>query len=287
LKNGALSPAPNDRMAGSSIIVGGGLVGSALARQLRAGGDNVLTIKGVRPTDEISLPAGTRSVFITAQSRDSHSAVATEDLTFVNTGLVEKALAAARSCGVEKVCLFSTASVYRHQQRPLREDDPLDETPGPYAQSKITAERLASHWAPNFRRMLVLRPVMIYGPGLASNRLFARLPEMVREGHEIILAQGRGLVTNPIHAEDAARCAIRLMDGEELGFFNLAGRDIVDLKEIVAIMAAELGLNPRLRETDDPFELLVADIAAMRDAGAVPQINVRYGLREYYRSTLP
>jgi nucleoside-diphosphate-sugar epimerase len=273
-------------MAVSTTIIGGGLVGSAIARQLREDGQNVAIIKGVRPADEIVLPPETRSVFITAQSRDSHSAVPTDDLIFVNTGLVAKALAAAHSVGAEKVCFFSTASVYRAQQRPFREDDPVDDLPGPYAKTKIAAEELTRNLASKFHRTLVLRPFMIYGPGLAKNRLFARLPAMVRQGREIMLAQGKGLVTNPIHAEDAARCAIRLMDGTGLAFFNLAGSEITDLREVVDLMAAELDLKPRFRETDEPFESLIGDISAMRQVGAVPQIEVHDGLRDYYRSFL-
>lgn len=269
-----------------SAIIGGGLVGNAIARQLQESGQDIVIIKRIRPTDEIALPARTQSVFITAQSRDSQSAVATDDLTFVNTCLVAKALAASHVGGVEKVCLFSTASVYRPQQRPFREDDPIDNAPGPYARSKITAEELTRSHAHQFRRTLVLRPFMIYGPGLAENRLFARLPAMVRQGREITLAQGQGLVTNPVHAEDAARCAIRLMDGGGLAVFNVAGIEIVNLKEIVDLMASELGLKPRFRETEEPFESLVGDISAMRRAGAIPQIKVHDGMRAYYRSFL-
>lgn len=269
-----------------SAIIGGGLVGGAIARQLKESGQEAVTIKRVRPADEIVLPAGTQSVYITAQSRDSHSAVATDDLVFVNSDLVANALAAAHSGGVEKICLFSTASVYRPQQRPFREDDPIDDAPGPYAESKITAEGHVRSWAHKFGRALILRPFMIYGPGLADNRLFARLPVMVRHGREITLAQGRGLVTNPVNVEDAARCAIQLMDGAGLAVFNVAGNEIVNLKEIVDLMASELRLRPRYRETEEPFEFLVGDIGAMRRAGAVPRVEIHDGMRAYYRSFL-
>src|SRR5271156_5476467 len=87
-----------DRMAGSTAIIGGGLVGGVIARQLRENGRDAVIIKDVGPTDELALPIRTQAVFITAQSRDSHSTVATENLIFVNTGLVKKALAAAHSC---------------------------------------------------------------------------------------------------------------------------------------------------------------------------------------------
>lgn len=269
-----------------SAIIGGGLVGGAIARQLEKSGQQAVIIKRIRPSDEIALPAGTQSVFITAQSRDSHSAVATDDLTFVNADLVAKVLAAAHSGAVRKICLFSTGSVYRRQRRPIREDDPIDDAPGPYAKSKIEAEGHVRDWAAKFDRALILRPFMIYGPGLAGNRLFARLPIMVRQGREISLAQGQGLVTNPVHAEDAARCAIQLMNGSELAVFNVAGNEIVNLKEIVDLMAGELGLKPRIRETEEQLESLVGDIDAMRRAGAVPQVEVHDGMRAYYRSLL-
>lgn len=271
-------------MAGSTAIIGGGLVGGVIERQLRESGRDVVLIKDVGPTDKLALPAGARTVFITAQSRDSHSAVATADLIFVNTGLVAKALAAAHSHGVEEVCFFSTGSVYRAQRRPFRESDPVDAKPGPYARSKIAAEDIVRNWASHFRRTLILRPFMIYGPGLAARRLLARLPSMVRQGCEITLAEGKGLVTNPIHAEDVARCAIQLMSGVGLALFNLGGREIVSLKDIVTLMAAELDLKPRFADTVQPFESLVGDISAMCGAGAVPEIEVHAGLRDYYRS---
>lgn len=271
-------------MAGFTAIIGGGLVGGIIARQLRESGRDTVIIKDVSPTDELILPAGTRAMFITAQSRDSHSVVATADLIFVNTGLVSKALAAAHSRSVEEICFFSTGSVYRAQRRPFCEDDPVDDTPGPYAKSKISAENIIRNWACHFRRTLILRPFMIYGPGLTERRLLARLPSMVRQGQEITLAGGKGLVINPIHAEDVARCAIQLMKGAGLAFFNLGGREIVSLKDIVTLMAAELGLKPRFAETIEPFAFLVGDIHAMCEAGAVPRIEVHAGLRDYYRS---
>lgn len=271
-------------MAGSTAIIGGGLVGGVIARQLRESGRHAFIIKGVGPTDGLAMLAGTRAMFITAQSRDSHSAVATADLMFVNTGLVTKALAAARSRGVEEVCFFSTGSVYRAQRRPFREDDPVEEAPGPYAKSKIQAEDIVRNWAGHFRRTLILRPFMIYGPGLAARRLLARLPSLVREGCEITLAEGKGLVTNPIHAEDVARCAIQLMGGSGLAFFNLGGREIVSLRDIVSLMAAELDLRPKFAETAEPFQSLVGDISAICAAGADPKIEAHDGLRDYYRS---
>jgi nucleoside-diphosphate-sugar epimerase len=271
-------------MAGSTAIIGGGLVGGVIARQLRESGRDTVIIKDVGPTDEIALPAGTRTVFITAQSRDSHRTVASADLIFVNTGLVTKALVAAHSRDVEEVCFFSTGSVYRAQRRPFREDDPLDDAPGPYAKSKIAAENIVRNWACHFRRTLILRPFMIYGPGLGARRLLARLPSMVREGCEITLAEGKGFLTNPVHAEDVARCAIQLMGGTGLAFFNLGGRQILSLRDIVTLMAAELDLTPRFADTVKPFEFLIGDIRAMCGAGAVPKIEAHTGLRDYYRS---
>ena len=144
-------------------------------------------------------------MFITAQSRDSHSTVVTADLIFVNTGLVTKALAAARSRGVEEVCFFSTGSIYRAQRRPFREDDPVDDAPRPYVQSKIAAENIVRDWASRLPHV-DLAAFHDLRPGINGASFACTLAVDGAARVQNHLAEGKGLVTNPIHARCGALC---------------------------------------------------------------------------------
>lgn len=267
----------------TTAIVGGGMVGTALERCLAERGEETIVLKNIGPSDRLLLPSRLRRMIITAQARDAKSAVVTEDLAFVNAGLAVKAAAAAAAAGAEELCLFSTGSIYGSQPRPLREDDPPDTTPGPYAASKLAAEAFVRSWAPRFRRVVVLRPFAIYGPGLAATRLLARLPELARSQQKITLAGGEGLVTNPIHAIDAARCTLSLLEGAGFAVFNLGGNQIATLRAIIDLMAEALSLRPDVVVTAGSPAQFVGDIGAMRAAGAEPEIDLWDGLRAYYR----
>ena len=255
--------------AAELVVVGGGMTGREIARQAQAGGRTVALVTGVTPTVTSILPAGVRTVIVTAQSRDSDAALPTADLVFVNVDLVARVLAEAAERGVRRVAVFSTGSVYATGPETLHEDGPLRlEDPTPYVASKLAAELLARCWRGAFERLVLLRPFALYGRGLAPKRLLARLPAMIRDGVTIALHGGRGLITNPIHVEDAARFTLQALEqGRGLDVFNLAGAEVLDLRQMATAMAAHVGRAPVFADSSAPATRLVADTARMRAAG--------------------
>ncbi|MEW6531048.1 MAG: SDR family oxidoreductase [Thermodesulfobacteriota bacterium] len=88
----------------------------------------------------------------------------------------------ASSAGVKRIVFLSTVKIHgeRTEDRAFNEDDPPNPV-GPYATSKWEAERaLREIGAENRLEVVVIRPPLVYGPGVRAN--FLRLMSLVDRG---------------------------------------------------------------------------------------------------------
>ena len=165
----------------------------------------------------------------------------------INAGGTENVLAACGKAGVARLVHVSTVNVYgRLRTTPATEDHPFGDL-NPFQRSKVEAERRVwSAPADLRRRVAVVRPSGIYGPG------DPKFPNMYRA-----LARGRFAWVGPCrtryHAtfrDDAVDGIVRALDAENAGgrAYNLAGPRAVTLREFVLAAARAVGAPPpRLR----------------------------------------
>ena len=267
------------------IVVTGasGLLGSHLVPLLRGEAEPHLyegdLASGV---DAAALPEAADAVIHLAQSRRFRDFPGSAShVARVNTlAAVELAQYAVRS-GARRFIYLSTGGVYAPGPEPLAEEAPLAQAErlGFYAATKLAAERLLAPFAACLD-IIVLRPFFIYGRGQEGSMLIPRLVESIRTGAPIRLAGRDGMRINPIHASDAAaavRAALHLKGSHCL---NLAGPEILSLREIGETIGRALGTAPRFETGPESGGDLIGDTAAMRRLLVAPATVFARGLED-------
>jgi nucleoside-diphosphate-sugar epimerase len=214
---------------------------------------------------------------------------------------------AAIRAGVRRLVFVSTAKVHGEQNagRPWTEQDP----PVPqdlYAASKWEAEQALAHIARTTAlEVVVLRPPLVYGPGVKAN--FLRLLRTVDRGLPVPLGairNRRSLVYVGNLADAVATCLDRptaanrtflVSDGEDVSTPELIRRVAAALDRparLVSVPLWMLRLGARLLGRGADFERLAGDLAVdasaiRRDLGWQPPYSMQAGLAEtarWYRS---
>ncbi|MEW6272303.1 MAG: NAD-dependent epimerase/dehydratase family protein [Thermodesulfobacteriota bacterium] len=177
-------------MKGRTVLVAGGsgLVGSALARRLHALGAQVRTSHHERPPavlpelsrrfdftrlqDCLDATRGAQDVFVCAAQTFGAQVMRDEPTRLVLPNLCIHAnlLEASRLCGVERVAMISSSTVYQEAFHPIREDE-LDLNRPPFVLyqgvgwMKRYLEQVARFYRDRFgMRIALLRPSNLYGP---------------------------------------------------------------------------------------------------------------------------
>ncbi len=197
--------------------------------------------------DPASLGAACRGIEVVYHIAASYRtagqpASAYRDVNAAGTG---RLLEAARSKGVQRVVHCSTGGVHGHIERPpATEDAPL--APGDvYQETKLEGERLArAAGEAGGLEVVVARPIGIYGPG---DTRFLKLFRLAR-GH-VMLGRGDAFY-HLTFVEDLVE-GLRLcgtVPAASGRTYLLAGRRYTTLRDLVTLVAAELGTHPpRLR----------------------------------------
>ena len=241
-------------------------LGSAVLRLDLAGPDAVAQLAaaaqaaGVRRiihAAALTAPWGTRSAFFRA-----------------NVTATQTVLEAARRCGVVRIVMISSPSVYfRHaDQFLLPEDAPLPRPVNAYTATKRQAEALARDYG-----AIVLRPRGIYGPG--DRALMPRLVRAMRAGPLPLMRDGRA-ETDLTHVDDvisAVRAAL-VAQGLAGRVFNISGGVGLPLREVVEAVGARIGIRPRWRALPVPVVMAAATLSEARAilTGQEPRLT-RYG----------
>ena len=235
--------------------------------------------------DPGALPETTDAVVHLAQSRRFRDFPGSAGhVARVNAlAAVELAQYAVRA-GARRFAYVSTGGVYARGPGPLAEDALLAEGEelGFYAATKLAAERMLAPFARHLD-LVVLRPFFIYGPGQDSSMLIPRLVERVRAGEPIRLAGADGMRINPVHASDAAAAVRAALALESSRCINVAGPEILSLREIGAAIGRAVGREPLFEAEGEGVGDLIGDIAAMRRLLVPPAIGFAHGLRSLLR----
>lgn len=207
------------------------------------------------------LPARCDAVVHLAQSprfRDFPAGVA--DVLAVNIGSTEWLARYAVQHGVRHFVYTSSGGVYAPSAAPLCESSPLaaPSTAGWYQASKIAAEALVQAYRDHFVPV-VLRPFFVYGAHQQRHMLLPRLCDAVRDGRPVPLAGPHGLRLSLTHVDDVAAAIVQALTLATADTINVAGPDILSLREICEILAAHLGVSPHFDSTHGEPTPLVAD----------------------------
>jgi nucleoside-diphosphate-sugar epimerase len=291
---------PNELADMKTVLVTGaaGFVGNALLQRI-AGRENQRAVGIVRSAMESAtvsieyveadvaesgwtqlLPAADVVVHL-AQSRHYRNfPEGSADMFRVNVQSTAELLEWARLSGVQKFIFASTGNVYASAASPRVESDSCDAT-SMYAATKLAAEMVARQYASLFD-VIILRIFGVYGPGQRD----MMIPDMiarVRKGDEVTLAGGTGPLLTPIFIDDCIDMILGFIDApgnEAKGTFNVAGSEMVSLREIVQTIEAQIGKTARVRNADgEPVCLAGVNDEICRVLQLWPCISLRDGLK--------
>ena len=203
-------------------------------------------------------------------------------------------LEAARRHGPEVFIFGSSSSVYGINRKvPFAEDDPITRPISPYATTKRANELQCFNYHHLYGlKVACLRFFTVYGPAQRPEMAIHKFTDRLARGEAIPLF-GRGDTrrdyTYVDDIIDGVVAALDLAPGFEI--LNLGGSETTRLDDLVAWLAEELAVEPRIEylpEQPGDVPITYADVSkAARILGYSPKVPIREGLRRFvawYRS---
>ena len=270
-----------------AITGASGFVGRRLCQHLLANGSNVHAC--VRAVDSLELESVAASVRVVSDITDAerwaevfggvdvvvhlaalvHQPRVTDPEAYrsVNVDGTRAVATAAVETGVRRIVFVSTIKVNGEStdyDRPFRADDPPLGS-DPYALSKLEAERLLADVSRKSGiELVVVRPVLVYGPGVGGN--FLRMLKLVTSGIPIPLgsiANRRSilyldnlceLIQFSCHSSQAAGKVLLAADDEPLS-----------TPELLRNLGLQLGTRPSLLKIPTPVLTAVGTLLGRRE----------------------
>jgi nucleoside-diphosphate-sugar epimerase len=183
----------------------------------------------------------------------------------INTAGTARLARCAADAGVRRLLLLSTIKVNGEGgARPYTEKDPEDPR-GPYAVSKAEAEHILREISGRTAlESIILRPPLVYGPGVGAN--FLRLIRLVEARIPLplgSLANQRSMlfIGNLI---DAILICLKNPNADGKAYL-VADDEIVSTPHLIREIAGLLGIKPRLFACPPAVLLMAARIAGRRE----------------------
>ena len=236
-----------------------------------------------QPSWTVDLPEKIDAVVHLAQSPHFRNfPTQAEDIYGVSTGTTMKLLDWALRAGAKHFILGSTGGLYGVSKDPIAETAVL---PNQRSQLGSFCDKACGRTA----RSAIFRPTLGCHASLlfhlrgdqSSSMLMPRLAASIRDGKPIGLQGDDGIHLNPVHVDDAVKAIVRVMDLKDSRLLNIAGPQVVTLREICAEIGRLLGRDP-IFDVDmiaHPNHL-VADIERMSRALGPPEIGIKAGIAE-------
>lgn len=278
------------------VTGGGGMLGQAVVRTLRAAGRTPLVLTGrsqldlTRATDLEALPPVREVVHLAALSGVDLAWSDPERLLGENLQATLNLLGWCRRNGVKRL-VFASSYVYgAPQYLPVDESHPVHPA-NPYAASKWLGEQLCQEYSRWGIEVAALRFFNLIGPHQTGSFLVPTILEQLRHRDRIELFSSRPK-RDYLDVEDAARaCLIALGCPLSPSFqaFNIGSGTAVGVGEVLELLFQVSGkrLPVHFSEQLRPGEVMevVADIArARRVLGWEPRVSLEESMRRIWLS---
>jgi nucleoside-diphosphate-sugar epimerase len=191
----------------------------------------------------------------------------------VNLTSTAKLLDFAASSGVRTFIYASTGGVYRTSHTLLTEASPLrrpDECEL-YPATKLASEQLIGAYR-SVMSTSILRLFTVFGEGSDPESLIPRLERSIAAGSPVTLQGPDGVLLRPTHASDVVRAITVSLEGSEHRLVNVAGPELMTLRELADRLGKRTGRSPAFQVSDGPAAVLAPDITHQTEIGAAPVI---------------
>jgi nucleoside-diphosphate-sugar epimerase len=221
------------------------------------------------------LPASVDAIVHLAIAKVPYPESAVE-MFAVNTGATLQLLDYGRRAGARHFVLISSGDVYGRRTGFCKETDPAAPASF-YAVTKYAAEMLARSYA-EYLTPCVLRLFRPYGPGQV-NRLIPNLARRMREGRPPqVPPPGRGRQT-PVYLADVLTALERVLEARCGGVLNVAGDEVVSMRELAEAVGRALGVRPVFEgHADDPGDAMGDNARMHQVLGRWPLLGLAEGL---------
>jgi GDP-L-fucose synthase len=288
-----------------------GLVGSAIVRNIEAGGEHewfgrtrseldLLDRKAVFEFIEAQKPD---AVIIAAAKVGGIMANNTYPVEFLSENLqIETNLIdACHKAGIDRVLFLGSSCIYpKLAPQPIKEEylltGPLEPTNEAYALAKISGLKLIESYRREYdRKWISAMPTNMYGPGDNFDPQNSHvLPALIRRFHEAKLA-GASSVTcwgdgSPmrefLHADDlASACVFMLENYDGDVALNVGTGEDITIRELTEIIADVVGYQGEIlwdteKPNGTPRKLL--DVSKLKALGWSPKLALREGIASTY-----
>lgn len=268
------------------VTGGGGFIGSAVVRRLRADGNEVVA-PGSRELDLLTATESELSQFI-ENARAScciHCAWYTNHADYltheINRDWLAASLRLARACRDIRVVGLGTCLEYD-----LSSGRPCDEAETPLAPETLYAQCKRDLFNALDGDFAWARVFFVYGPGDRAGRLIPNMIERFSRGERAGPTYG-GLRRDYIHVDDLAGQIVTIANSDMRGAINTGTGQAPTLSEIFGAGARAFGRS-ELAETNDETggqpPLIQADMQYFRKViGGLGARDIATGLRDLVR----
>jgi len=201
------------------------------------------------------------------------------DMAAVNIMSTIEILEWSRRNNIKIFFYSSTANVYKKTNQKVDFSFPCKPC-SMYAATKLSAEYLVRQYEKYFQ-VAILRLFTIYGPK-QRNMLIPSIIEKVILDREIFLAKGNGIYLTPLFISDCIEMLIGLKDTKHSKTIqlNIAGSDVVSLKEILDIIESYLNKKSiRIITDEEPHSLVGKNDKVCQSISYRPTVNICRGLQ--------
>jgi UDP-glucose 4-epimerase len=183
----------------------------------------------------------------------------------VNVQSTQKLLDFALNSGCKKFIYTSSGGIYGNSEKYFTEEInvKLENELGYYLTSKLIGELLVKNYS-SFFTTLIFRPFFIYGRGQKNHMLIPRLINSIKNFTPIKLNGNSGIKINPIHVSDAVSAIVNSLENTSSNIFNLAGNEILSLKEICEEIGEQLDIKPIFNYDNSNSNNLIGDTTKMK-----------------------
>ena len=205
----------------------------------------------------------------------------------VNMDGTASLLEVMRMNSCQRLIFASSSSVYGdNPSLPFRESDRVDHPMSPYAATKKGGELLC-HAYHHLHGMAVacLRFFTVYGPRQRPEMAIHTFTRLIAEGKEVPMFGDGSSARDYTYVDDIVQ-GVLAVERNLAGYaiLNLGESITTTLRELIEMIAAELGVDPRIRELPmqrGDVARTCADISAARRLGYVPRVPIREGIRRF------
>jgi UDP-glucose 4-epimerase len=308
------------------VTGGGGFLGSAVVRALRARGDTAIafdTQLGSFPPSAMSgadsalicLPGDITDMASIAQAMLVHkpdavvhcaaivgvlsSLASPINVVRVNIEGSLNVFEAMRLAGVRRCIHISSEEAYgAFRADKIDESHPLDPVL-PYGICKAAVEQLGRGYRDLHGLEIVnLRTSWVYGPGLPRNRIPKNLVDAALVGRKLHIPSGADSAIDHTHVDDFVSGVLAALDHTQHRYdvYNIASGTATAVAQLVAIVrelvpGAQLSVGPGVYRHGDQVEIVrkgALDISrAASELGWTPRYEIRSGLAAYVKALRP